>query len=114
MSTVDQPIPLPTAEAKPRAKKLVPHRRPPFRDVWWRHLVAWIAIAVSLFPIAYIVRTAQRRLRPDAPPRADIWPTARFLNRALLGLLDVESRVALASQIPYGLSIFAVARKPVK
>jgi SAM-dependent methyltransferase len=68
----------------------------------------------ALFPVAYLVRTAQRRLHPSAPPRADVRPTAPLLNLTLLGLLDMESRVALVSQIPYGLSIFAVARKPLR
>ena len=58
MSTLDQPIARPAAEAQPEARKLVPHKRPPFRDTWWRHLVAWVAIAVSLFPVAYIVSAA--------------------------------------------------------
>jgi SAM-dependent methyltransferase len=68
----------------------------------------------ALFPIAYVVRMVQRRRPPLTAPRADVRPTPPITNRALLRLLDLESRIALASQIPYGLSIFAVARKPLK
>jgi len=42
------------ALAEPRTKR----RRPRFRSGgsnWWRHLVAWIAIAFALFPVAYIL-----------------------------------------------------------
>src|SRR5262249_34287735 len=58
MSTLDQPIARPAAEAQPEARKLVPRRRPPLRDTWWRHLVAWVAIVISLFPVAYIFSAA--------------------------------------------------------
>jgi arabinogalactan oligomer / maltooligosaccharide transport system permease protein len=33
-------------------------RRPKFRDTWWRHLVAWIAMVIALFPIAYVISAA--------------------------------------------------------
>jgi len=75
------------------------------------HLTYTVSI---LFPLAYLVRMVQRRLRPGAPPRADVRSTPPLLNRALLGLQDAESRIALVSQIPYGLSILAVARKPLE
>ena len=32
--------------------------RPSFRGTWWRHLVAWVAIAFALFPVAYITSAA--------------------------------------------------------
>lgn len=32
--------------------------RPSFRGTWWRHLIAWAAIAFALFPIAYITSAA--------------------------------------------------------
>jgi arabinogalactan oligomer/maltooligosaccharide transport system permease protein len=58
MSTVDQPVPVAAAQAAARAEKLSPHKRPPFREVWWRHVVAWVAIVICLFPVAYIVSAA--------------------------------------------------------
>jgi len=42
--------------AKTAVKK--PHSRPTFRETWWRHLVGIIAIAISLFPVVYIVSSA--------------------------------------------------------
>jgi arabinogalactan oligomer/maltooligosaccharide transport system permease protein len=35
-----------------------PHIRPKFKDTWWRHIVAIIAIVVALFPVVYIVSSA--------------------------------------------------------
>jgi arabinogalactan oligomer/maltooligosaccharide transport system permease protein len=32
--------------------------RPSFSGTWWRHLVAWVAIAFALFPVAYITSAA--------------------------------------------------------
>jgi len=32
-----------------------PRDKPPFRDLWWRYLVALIAIAFAIFPAIYIV-----------------------------------------------------------
>ena len=32
-----------------------PRDKPPFRDLWWRYVVALIAIAFALFPAVYIV-----------------------------------------------------------
>jgi arabinogalactan oligomer / maltooligosaccharide transport system permease protein len=46
-------------EATPRATPVAVERRrgprPKWRDTWWRHLVAILAIGFALFPIAYIV-----------------------------------------------------------
>jgi arabinogalactan oligomer / maltooligosaccharide transport system permease protein len=58
MSTLEQPIPRAAAEAEPQARKLAPRKRPPFREVWWRHLVAWVSIVICLFPVAYILSAA--------------------------------------------------------
>jgi arabinogalactan oligomer / maltooligosaccharide transport system permease protein len=35
-----------------------PPDRPPFRDLWWRYLVALLAIAFAIFPAIYIVSAA--------------------------------------------------------
>jgi arabinogalactan oligomer/maltooligosaccharide transport system permease protein len=37
-----------------RAKRLR-KQRPKWRDTWWRHVVAILAVAFALFPVAYIV-----------------------------------------------------------
>ena len=33
-------------------------RRPRLRDDWWRHLVALLAVAIALFPVAYVASAA--------------------------------------------------------
>jgi arabinogalactan oligomer/maltooligosaccharide transport system permease protein len=55
----------PTAATTPRiaatladTRSRVPKRRPKWRETWWRHVVAWIAIVVALFPVVYIVSSA--------------------------------------------------------
>jgi arabinogalactan oligomer/maltooligosaccharide transport system permease protein len=35
-----------------------PKIRPKFKDTWWRHIVAIIAIVVALFPVVYIVSSS--------------------------------------------------------
>src|SRR5439155_6524587 len=46
------------AVAEPRAAERRVRKRPRWKDTWWRHLVAILAVVVSLFPIAYIVSAA--------------------------------------------------------
>lgn len=67
-----------------------------------------------LFPVAWTIRMAQKALLPkDAPAKADAMPTAPWLNRLLTALLRWESRLVLRVSLPFGLTILAVARKPV-
>ena len=40
------------------AQRKGPQTRPKWKDTWWRHVVAWIAIVVALFPVVYIVSSA--------------------------------------------------------
>ncbi|MEX1357925.1 MAG: sugar ABC transporter permease [Gaiellaceae bacterium] len=54
MTSVDQPVEL----AQPRVAE---RRRPPALRLsgnWWRHLIGLFAVAVALFPIAYVVSAA--------------------------------------------------------
>jgi arabinogalactan oligomer / maltooligosaccharide transport system permease protein len=53
MSTVEQ---VAGAGAKVATRKV--KKRPKWKDTWWRHLIAWVAIAISLFPVAYIISAA--------------------------------------------------------
>jgi arabinogalactan oligomer/maltooligosaccharide transport system permease protein len=57
MSTLEQPIARAAAEA-PGVLTRKSRNRPSLRDTWWRHLIAIIAVVVSLFPVAYIVSAA--------------------------------------------------------
>ncbi|MES2461423.1 MAG: class I SAM-dependent methyltransferase [Armatimonadota bacterium] len=66
-----------------------------------------------ILPAAWLVRTLQKLLRPHAAPRADVaLPQFALLNRLLRGLLAAEGKLALRVGLPFGLAVFAVARKP--
>jgi arabinogalactan oligomer / maltooligosaccharide transport system permease protein len=52
MSTREAELSVPTAAERRRKK------RPSLADTWWRHLIALIAVAAALFPVAYIVSAA--------------------------------------------------------
>jgi len=52
MSTREAELTVP-AEGERRKKK-----GPKLADTWWRHLIGIIALAISLFPVAYIVSAA--------------------------------------------------------
>ncbi len=54
MSTLDRAAELPVATTA-EARRRRPRR---FGDTWWRHVVALIAIAFALFPVAYVVSAA--------------------------------------------------------
>lgn len=65
----------------------------------------------ALLPLVWLIRRAQRLLRPNAPPRADAAVTGEPLNGLLRALLQAENHLALRCRIPFGLTVFAVARK---
>jgi ubiquinone/menaquinone biosynthesis C-methylase UbiE len=66
----------------------------------------------ALLPLVYLIRRAQRFFQPNATPRADAAHVAPLVNRALLALLDAESRLNLnGTHLPFGLTVFAIARK---
>lgn len=68
----------------------------------------------ALLPAVWAVRTGRRKLRPNAPPRADVGPVPAPLNRLLRTGQDMENALALRRRLPFGLSLLAVARKPVQ
>lgn len=58
MTSYEESIAQAAAAADVRVAKRQLPRRPRWKDTWWRHLVAIVAIVVSIFPIAYIVSAA--------------------------------------------------------
>ncbi len=67
-----------------------------------------------LFPLAFVVRMAQRvttRLRRQ-PPETGIIRVPRLANRALVALMDLENAVIRRVNLPVGVSLAVVARKP--
>ncbi|MDX1935267.1 MAG: class I SAM-dependent methyltransferase [Capsulimonadales bacterium] len=74
-----------------------------------------LSYTVSLFfPPVWLIRTLRRRLRPGKPAKADVALTPPWLNGVLRRVLDIESRIALRFRLPFGVTVFAAARKPVR
>ncbi|MFP5260203.1 MAG: class I SAM-dependent methyltransferase [Acidobacteriota bacterium] len=68
-----------------------------------------------LFPIAALVRLWRKRERPgDAAPVSDLAPLPGPLNTLLAGIRRLENAmiVRYGLTLPFGLSVFALARKP--
>ena len=57
MTTIEQAA-TELAAATPRARTRRRPRKPSFKGTWWRHLVALLAIAFSLFPAVYVLSAA--------------------------------------------------------
>jgi SAM-dependent methyltransferase len=68
-----------------------------------------------LFPIALVLRPLQRLLarRRKRPPETGIIRVPRFLNRFLIGLMDLENALIRRVNLPIGISLVAVGRKPL-
>jgi dolichyl-phosphate beta-glucosyltransferase len=63
-----------------------------------------------LLPVAWLFRRLKAVL--NRPPSADDFPVPDRLNRALLSLSEAEARVLSRRDLPFGLSVLAVGRKP--
>jgi arabinogalactan oligomer/maltooligosaccharide transport system permease protein len=44
--------------AVPATRQRRRKKGPKFSDTWWRHLIAWFAAAIALFPVVYIISAA--------------------------------------------------------
>jgi SAM-dependent methyltransferase len=66
-----------------------------------------------LFPAAALRRLLARRSRPEEEARSEVRPATPVANALLGGVLRLESALAaLGLRLPFGLSVFVVARKP--
>jgi SAM-dependent methyltransferase len=65
----------------------------------------------ALFPAVWLVRRWQNLFQKDAPPVADAQHTPLWLNTLLRRGLDIESSLVLKGSLPFGLTVFAVAKK---
>jgi SAM-dependent methyltransferase len=63
-----------------------------------------------LFPPIVLLRQLQRMKQP-ALAKSDVEDTGEPLNSLLLGLLHVERALLRGTDLPFGVSVFAVARK---
>jgi SAM-dependent methyltransferase len=65
-----------------------------------------------LFPVVWAVRHLSNLLRrKDAEPKASLIPVPGFANRILVGLLGAENGVIRLANLPFGVTVFCVARK---
>lgn len=65
-----------------------------------------------LFPAAALIRLWRRRERPRTIPRSDLVPLPARLNALLAGVRSFENdlTVSLGLRLPFGMSLFGVAR----
>lgn len=66
-----------------------------------------------LFPAAAAWRVAHRRDRPDEVEHSDVHPVPALLNSALRAALALEAPVIRRCNLPFGLSVIGVARRPL-
>ena len=69
----------------------------------------------TLLPLIAVVRLFQktRRMPRGRPPRSDLRPLPRWVNAALLRIVNAERSLLRGMDFPFGSSLCAVARKPV-
>jgi SAM-dependent methyltransferase len=67
-----------------------------------------------LFPVAALVRLWRKRRRAGRPPRSDLAPLPGPVNAALARVRFFENDLIVRHglALPFGLSVFALARKP--
>ena len=65
-----------------------------------------------LFPVAAVWRLLSRAGLGRFAPRNDFWPVPAWLNRILVAVYSVEARLLRRIDLPFGLSVVAVARTP--
>lgn len=63
----------------------------------------------ALFPVVWLVRLREKRM---AVPRASVRPVAPAINGALIRLLHAENALLRRINLPFGVTVLCVARKP--
>lgn len=76
--------------------------------------VDYITYTVAiLLPLVALIRFGQKLFQPGGPARADAAHVSPPINSILLALLRFESGLHLSGvRLPFGLTVFAIARKP--
>lgn len=67
-------------------------------------------INLAFFPLAILKRLSETVIKSHGA--SDVGALPKFINNLLINIFDLESSILLKTQIPFGLSIFAVAKKP--
>lgn len=79
-----------------------------FETVRYTHTVASV-----FWPAAAYRRLKSTIFRRPGPPRTDEFPLPNWINSALLRVMLAEARWVRRRDLPFGLSLLCVARKPV-
>jgi SAM-dependent methyltransferase len=67
----------------------------------------------AIFPVALVWRVASRRLGLGrVGGEHDFWPVPRWLNAALIGAYRIEAHCVRRFDLPFGVSVACVARRP--
>ena len=69
-------------------------------------------INLIFFPLAILKRLTEGVLR--SKPSSDVGNLPRPINKLLINIYNFETKLLTISTIPFGLSLFAIARKPIK
>lgn len=75
------------------------------------HVEAQTFLLTALFPFAVAARLAVRKQQAGA--EAKVPQVSPAVNRALIGMQNVELSIARRMPLPFGLSLLTVGRKPV-
>lgn len=68
-------------------------------------------INMSFFPLAIVKRFLENALK--SKPSSDVGNLPQTINKILIDIYDFETKLLTKGTIPFGLSLFAVARKPL-
>ncbi len=69
-------------------------------------------INIFFFPWAFFKRLTENILR--SKPSSDVKYLPGRINKLLINIYNIEIKLLTKSVIPFGLSLFAIARKPIK
>jgi SAM-dependent methyltransferase len=75
-------------------------------------IVKMTYLLAFLFPAIALFRVADRLRRRERRPRAHLVSIPPAINRLLIGLQEAELTVARRMSLPFGVTLFCVARKP--
>jgi SAM-dependent methyltransferase len=75
-------------------------------------VVRFTSAITVLFPPIVLFRLLQRLLKPQGAPQTHLIPLPPAINRFLIGLLRLEARWLRRLDLPFGVSLLALLKKP--
>lgn len=78
------------------------------------HLIRYSYMMMSIYPVAALFRHAKRVFVREStvPPHTDEFPLPAWVNATLRSIVGAEAHLLRRWNLPFGLSLFAIARKP--